>query len=182
MDKLLLLVVFLPMLSAVPAYSLGKRHLARAYGLTIAVGAVQVLLCILIALAPTELCMDDPYVLGLGLHARSDGFRTMYAGVASFMWLMTGLMLPQYMAHGHKQPRYLFFTLLTQGATIGVFLSDDLITAFLFFEILSFTSYAGHHENAGSMGGQLICLFAGRHADADGADMLHGSSARCDTA
>lgn len=179
MDKLLLLVVFLPMLAAIPAYALGKRHLAHAYGLTIAVGAVQVLLCILIALAPTELCMDDPYVLGLGLHARSDGFRTIYAGVASFMWLMTGLMLPQYMAHGHKQPRYLFFTLLTQGATMGVFLSDDLITAFLFFEILSFTSYCWviHEETPGAMrAGQtyLAISLLGGMAMLMGLMMLHG--------
>ena len=104
MDRLLLLLIFLPMLAAAPIYALGKRHLSRAFGLTVTIGAAQVILCVLIALAPATLRMDDPYGLGLGLHARSDDFRALYAGVASFMWLMTGMMLPQYMAHGHRQP------------------------------------------------------------------------------
>ncbi len=153
MDRLLLLLTFLPMLAAFPVYALGKKHLPRAFGMTVTIGAAQVILCVLVALAPTALRVDDPYGLGLGLHARADGFRILYAGIASFMWLMTGLMLPQYMGHGKHQPRYLFFTLLTQGATVGVFMSDDLVTAFLFFEVLSLTSFCWviHEETPGAM-------------------------------
>lgn len=49
--------------------------------------------------------------------------------------------------------RYYFFFLLTQGATVGVFLSADLFTTFVFFEIMSFTSYTwvAHDETPGAM-------------------------------
>ena len=42
---------------------------------------------------------------------------------------------------------------MTLGETLGVFLSDDLSTAFVFFEILSFTSYCWviHEETLGAM-------------------------------
>ena len=47
-----------------------------------------------------------------------------------------------------EQGKIPFFTLFTLGATIGVFLSADLFTVFIFFEIMSFTSYTwvAHEE------------------------------------
>ncbi len=94
-----------------------------------------------------------PGFCGLGLTLKADGFRSLYAAVASFMWAMTGLFVPQYMGHGHAKTRYAFFTLLTLGATLGVFLSDDLYTTFIFFEVMSFTSYCwvAHEETPGAL-------------------------------
>ncbi|MCC8044930.1 MAG: complex I subunit 5 family protein [Clostridiales bacterium] len=45
--------------------------------------------------------------------------------------------------------RFYVFFLLTLGATMGVFLSEDLYTTFIFFEMMSFTSYVwvAHEEN-----------------------------------
>lgn len=134
-------MIAIPFLASVPAYALARRRRRWGYALTIAVGLAEVALCVMLYLNRTTLSIGDPYGLGLGLHLKVDGFRALYAAVASFMWLMTSLMLPQYLAHGHARPRYLLFTLLTMGATVGVFLSDDLVTAFLFFEIMSLTSY-----------------------------------------
>ena len=59
-----------------------------------------------------------------------------------------------YFAHHYRnRNRYYFFFLLTQGATVGVFLSADLFTTFIFFEIMSFTSYTwvAHDETPGAM-------------------------------
>ena len=69
------------------------------------------------------------------------------------MWMMTGFFSPQYFAHYHNRNRYYFFVLMTLGATAGVFLSDDLYTTFIFFEIMSFTSYTwvAHEETPGAM-------------------------------
>ena len=78
---------------------------------------------------------------GFGLSFRLDGFRALYTLIAAFMWLMTGIFSPRYFRRHHHRNRYAFFTLLTLGATVGVFLSDDLLGAFIFFEIMSFTSY-----------------------------------------
>lgn len=47
----------------------------------------------------------------------------------------------EYMIHVHKRNRFYLFWLMTLGATMGVFLSGDLFTAFLFFEVMSFTSF-----------------------------------------
>ena len=78
---------------------------------------------------------------GLGLHLCMDGFRALYCLVASLMWMMTSFFSMEYMESYTSRNRYRFFTLLTLGATVGVFLSADLYTAFIFFVIMSFTYY-----------------------------------------
>lgn len=85
---------------------------------------------------------------GLGLHLCLDGFRAVYGLIASFMWTCALLFSKEYMKREHGQEKYVLFSLFTFGATLGVFLSADLYSAFLFFEIMSFTSYTwvAHEE------------------------------------
>ncbi len=78
---------------------------------------------------------------GMGLHFRLDGFRLVYACLAVLMWTACGIFSREYMAHYEKRKRYYIFFWVTFIATAGVFLSADLYTFFLFFEIMSFTSY-----------------------------------------
>lgn len=77
----------------------------------------------------------------IGLHFTTDGFRVLYCVIAVFMWGMTTLFSKEYMAHYQNKFRYYMFTLLTFIATVGVFLSADLYTTFVFFEMMSLTSY-----------------------------------------
>ena len=70
-----------------------------------------------------------------------DGFRMIYGCVASFMWMMAAILSREYLTHHKNRNRYYLFLLWTLGATMGVFLSANLYTTFIFFEIMSFTSY-----------------------------------------
>ena len=90
-----------------------------------------------------------PYICGLGLHFQTDGFRALYGTIAAFMWFMRTLFAGEYFArhektepgHNHHTGRYYIFLLITLAATEGVFFSADFFTTFIFFEIMSFTSY-----------------------------------------
>ena len=82
-----------------------------------------------------------PGICGMGLHFCLDGFRMVYGLVAAFMWMMTLLFSGEYLSHEEHLGRYYFFQLVTLSATLGVFLSADLFTTFIFFEVMSFTSY-----------------------------------------
>ena len=83
-----------------------------------------------------------PGILAGGLSFRADGFRVTYALITALMWAFTSLFGREYFAHEREGlNRYWFFVLVTLGATEGVMLSGDLMTAFIFFEILSFTSF-----------------------------------------
>ncbi|MDO4458636.1 MAG: complex I subunit 5 family protein [Clostridia bacterium] len=80
-------------------------------------------------------------ICGMGLKFTFDGFRLVYGLVAALMWMMTTILSRQYFAHHENRTRFYVFMFLTLGATMGVFLSSNLFTTFIFFEIMSFTSY-----------------------------------------
>ncbi len=94
-----------------------------------------------------------PNVCGRSLCFTLDGFRMLYGIVAAFMWMMAALLSREYLARHRNRNRYYLFLLTTLGATMGVFLSSDLYTTFLFFEIMSFTSYVwvAQEENRPSL-------------------------------
>lgn len=82
-----------------------------------------------------------PGICGMGLHFTLEGFRLLYVLIAAFMWMMATVLSGEYMRHHKHRNRYYLFLLATLGATMGVFLAADLFTMFIFFEIMSFTSY-----------------------------------------
>ena len=77
----------------------------------------------------------------LSFNFTSLGFQRIYAAVTAFMWMCASFITPEYFNHHGNFSRYSFFFLMTLGATLGVFCSADLITTFIFFEVMSFTSY-----------------------------------------
>ncbi len=94
-----------------------------------------------------------PHVCGFGLNFTLDGFRLLYGTIAAFMWAGATLLSGEYFKHHRNTNRFYLFLLWTLGATMAVFLSADLYTTFIFFEIMSFTSYVwvAQEENAPSL-------------------------------
>ena len=137
---MLYLLVFLPMLLAPMSWLLGRRSKKVRDGFVILVGLAELAFAVLGALGGGTTA-SVLWACDLGLRFELDGFRTVYCVVLSFMWAMTLLFSPDYFAHHHNRNRYYFFQLLTLGATMGVFLAADLFTAFIFFEVMSFTSF-----------------------------------------
>ena len=103
-----------------------------------------------------------PGILAGGLSFKADGFRVIYALITALMWAFTTLFGREYFAHEREGlNRYWFFVLITLGATEGVMLSGDLMTAFIFFEILSFTSFTWviHEQTDGAIRAGYTYLF-----------------------
>ncbi len=109
--------------------------------LAIAVGVIEFAVMCVLAFSGMGSELFVPEICGMGMHFCIDGFRGVYGIVAAFMWLMTLLFSKEYLSGEHHLGRYYFFQLVTLGATLGVFLSADLFTTFIFFEVMSFTSY-----------------------------------------
>lgn len=138
--------VFLPMLAAFVNYGIGRKNKnARSIFADIITGITFILCAIpavqMLSGAAGGTLLEIPYVCGMGLHFTLDGFRALYGTVAAFMWFMTTLFSKEYFGHYRNRNRYYLFLLLTLGATEGVLFSADFYTTFLFFEMMSFTSY-----------------------------------------
>lgn len=158
MDILICSIVFLPMAAAIIGYIIGRfQKDARSYFADIVTGitfmlSLYIFIRTLLQSTP-EILVEIPYICGMGLHFTMDGFRAMYGMIAAFMWFMSTLFSKEYFAHYRNRNRYYLFLLLTLGATEGVFLSADFYTTFIFFEIMSFTSYmwVAHDEKKESL-------------------------------
>ena len=137
--------VFMPMAAAVVCFAAGKFNKKLRdilAGVAVSVEVAMILYFGYISLTQGEIKSILPGICQMGMYFKLDGFRILYGTVAAFMWMMTTLFSPEYFAHHHNRNRYYFFVLMTLGATVGVFLSGDLFTTFICFEIMSFTSYA----------------------------------------
>ncbi len=140
MNILLLALVFAPMIMGLVCYALGKTAKEARTLLAMVTGVGEFALAVVTVLSAGGQAAVGQ-VCSLGLHLTLDGFRRVYILVIALMWMMTLLMSREYFAHYHHRNRYYFFNLMTLGATMGVFLAADLFTAFVFFEVMSLTSY-----------------------------------------
>jgi len=167
---LLLIPVLLPFVGAYASYAIGRQNkkLRDTFAFGIALAELIVAVIILVLFENHGGCSFYlPKVAGLGLKFSLDGFRAFYLLMSAIMWAVTMTVSSEYFDHGHNRNRYYLFNLLTLGATMGVFLSADLYTTFIFFEIMSFVSYVmvAHEENPDAVaGGKLylgIAVFGG---------------------
>ncbi|MCR5346258.1 MAG: complex I subunit 5 family protein [Fretibacterium sp.] len=139
-NPLLLFLVLWPMAGGVLSFMAGRHHkrirdiIAGAAALAELAAAVWCR-----GLLGASLALEG--VCGLGLNLTLDGFRLIYAVIIAFMWTATTLFSPEYLEHHHNRTRYYLFVLMTEGAIMGVFLSADLYTTFVFFEMMSLFSY-----------------------------------------
>ena len=154
---LLLFLVFFPMVAACLSYVTGRRNKELRDRMVILYSAVELAaaaVALFLVIIGADLAVTVPGFCEFGLSFRLDGFRAMYALIGGVMWTMCAMLSREYFSrHYHNRNRYYFFYLFTLGATVGVFLSADLYTTFIFFEIMSFTSYTwvAHDENALAM-------------------------------
>ena len=155
-NPLLLFLILWPLACSLLGFRLGKKNKRRRdyfsmFVTLIELGAAVWLLIQVAAgrLLPAEggglsFWTDQFFwqgILDRGLSLKIDGFRAVYAVIAGGMWFLTMLISREYFHHYRNRNRYHLFNLMTLSATVGVFLSADFFTTFVFFELMSFTSY-----------------------------------------
>ena len=88
---------------------------------------------------------------GVSLAFRVDAMGLLFALVSSSLWIATSAYSIGYMRglDEHSQTRYFCFFALALSATIGVAFSANLLTLYLFYEMLSFATYplVTHHQD-----------------------------------
>ena len=101
------------------------------------------------SLAPSVLNGETPRLVlatpfpGVELALSAEPLGMLFALIASFLWIVTIIYAIGYMrGHGESnQTRFYLFFAVAIFSTLGVAFSDNLITLFVFYEVLSLSTY-----------------------------------------
>jgi multicomponent Na+:H+ antiporter subunit D len=155
--SLLPLWACLASLAAVPAILVFRREPLLRELSTFAAGFAK--LGFVLAMLPTVLgggvveCVLVGGVAGVNVPIafRVDGLGMLFALVASSLWIPTSLYAVGYMRglHEPNQTRFFAFFALSLSATLGVAFAGNLLTLYLFYEILSLSTWplVTHHQD-----------------------------------
>lgn len=166
-DIRLLLAILIPLIGAIAIMANGKKpNIREASSLT----AALILFGIVASLVPSvqsgkilHLTLAE-LLPGLSVSLRADSFSMMFAVTASFLWILTVFYAAGYMRglHEHAQTRFSTCFALAIFGAIGCAFSDNLFTLYLFYEIVSVSTYplvAHHQDDEGYEGGKKYMVY-----------------------
>lgn len=135
----LLCLVLLPTVLSAGCGLAEKRGKKTLFCYSALSGAATLLLALKAFLLPGD-ALELPLCSGMGLAPTDFGlFYCLLSAVCFFISLLFAVFY--FSRHGHSLGRFFSFWLLTEGAVFGVFLSADLFTLFLFFELMGLSSW-----------------------------------------
>lgn len=145
MEKLVFAAVFLPILAAPVAYMNDEenRHFGDVFTSSVALSELAITLLLLQSGATAAL----PGFCGEGLTFAEGGFKSVLMVLCALVFALSALASPSYFHGEPRVGRYHAFLLLTLGAIEGVFLSADLFTTYVFFEMMSLASWVWVAQN-----------------------------------
>jgi formate hydrogenlyase subunit 3/multisubunit Na+/H+ antiporter MnhD subunit len=161
-----MMAVFLPFLMSVPIYLAGNVSERLRNLLSIATaGASFYLIASLYPLIEegSSVVYTAPVLMLDGMSFFVDGTGFIFAAVTSFVWLLATIYSTSYMTHEHSRDRFFAFLILTLAADLGVLLTGDLFSLFIFFELLGLSSWVLviHSETQEAMRAGKKYLFMG---------------------
>ena len=149
-----ILAIGCPLLAALFIFLLRKRSNIRE-SCTIIAAVVQ--FAIILSMAPT---INDGSVIyshiiniggGIDLAYRVDAFGLIFAITSSFLWILVSLYSIGYMRAlaEHAQTRYYVMFALAIFSAVSIALAENLITFYIFYEALTFSTYwlVAHNED-----------------------------------
>ncbi len=154
-QNILLLMVFAPMAAGLLPLMVRDRKILNAVAVTVSVCELALCLYFLLtynSIIPEVISVE--WFAGLGVNFKITGFGILQAVATSLIWVGSSVFSHEYFDHAPENlGRYYAFWLITFGATLGLFLANDLFTVFIFFEIMSFASYplVVHNQDSDSI-------------------------------
>lgn len=134
---LLILPLILPIIAALLLWVLPKddRKLCDRFMLiSLAISAIVSALAVLSAEKSVTLWqMTETIRIGL----RTDGLARFYVAFISVVWMMVGIYSTSYNAHDAHYRRYNCFFLATYGVLMGLSMSANAITFYMFYEMMT---------------------------------------------
>lgn len=155
------------MITALAVMASGKRpNLRESWSL---IGSVLTFVSVLLLLPQVLKGGSYSYTLfelwpGIAIRFQVDGLGLLFAGTASFLWILAAVYCIGYMRglNEHAQTRFYVCYAVSVGAAMGGAFSGSLFTLYLFYEIVSIFTYPlvmHHQDEEGYEGGQKYIVY-----------------------
>ena len=166
-DYRLLLAILAPLLGAGAIMATGKRpNLRESCSFLAAVTMFGIVASLIPLVRAGKILHFTVFELlpGLSVSLRADSLSMIFALAASFLWILTVFYSAGYMRglDEHAQTRFSACFALALFGAIGCAFSDNLLTLYLFYEIVSVTTYplvAHHQDEEGYEGGKKYLVY-----------------------
>ncbi|MDD6327768.1 MAG: proton-conducting transporter membrane subunit [Lachnospiraceae bacterium] len=97
----------------------------------------SVLVCSMLFYQPNEVFTLFRFSGDLSVTLHLDGPGKMFCALAAIMWPFAVLYSFEYMKHEEREKGFFMFYIITYGITLGVALSENILTMYFFFEMMS---------------------------------------------
>jgi len=143
-QKQLVLLIVVPFLASISSFYIGRINEKYRNTFLFVTMLIEVYLAMsvyrVVSVAHVIYVMI-PGVMGTGFVLKCDMYRFVFVGITVFAWFVTMMYSFLYLTKYRNRNRYYLFFTLTLAATVGFFLSANIINMFTFFEILSLALY-----------------------------------------
>lgn len=140
-EKLLLLPIIIPAISALLITTLNfKSRTQRNIFIESCVILNTLAILLLVIYPPSNALTLFRFSERAGFSLRLDGLGMVFAVLIAVLWPLTTLYAFEYMSHEHRETSFFGWFVLTYGVVSGIALSSDLLTLYLFYEIMTLTT------------------------------------------
>ena len=144
MDYLILLPIILPIIAGVGLILLPQKAFRDRKGLLIVTGALILIsamlsLLVICNVSESELRLFN-LVDGISVYFAIDKLGKLFAAVVTFIFVLAGFFSFAYMEHEQNEKRYYGFYLITFGVLIGLDFAGNLVTMYMFYELMTLVS------------------------------------------
>lgn len=137
---ILVAAIVLPMIAGALLPALRLRHgmrLAYMLGVTLVTSALVGMALFAPESSRVDLIRFNEFlVVSLNL----DGMGKVFAGLVAFLWPLTTLYASEYMHNYRSQDTFFAFFTMSYGITLGVAMSANLLTLYIFYEMMSLST------------------------------------------
>ncbi|MBM4234947.1 MAG: NADH dehydrogenase [Firmicutes bacterium] len=158
-------VTLVPLLTGVGLYFLKDswENARKALALIISLFSLTGVTALLPMVLNGTVSFDLLDFMQLGLYFKVDLIGWIFAFLITLVWSLATIFSFTYMDLEHNRRRFYSVLIFTLGATLGVVLAGDFFTLFLFFELMTLSSFilVIHEQNLESMKAGILYLYLG---------------------
>lgn len=141
MNYIIILPIIFPLIAAVVISLFGNKEKTR----NILVGSSVILNTIVVIYLAANFIDTSFHFIKvnefLDIYFKVDKLSVFFSLLASVLWVFTSIYAMEYMKHEKREKQFFTYFILTFGVTLGIAFAGNLLTLYLFYEVLTLATF-----------------------------------------